>query len=95
MSLFHTFGPSIAALGLAVPVLGVGLSCALAPAWAETQSCSAAIKAVTGAADRQADATNNDKARTFLVEAEDELTDEDNEEDGMSQIERARKVREL
>ncbi|MGH6882554.1 hypothetical protein [Hypericibacter sp.] len=92
MSLFRNFGPSIAALGLAATVLGVGLSCALTPAWAGTQSCSAAIKAVTETANQQSDGTKKDKALKFLAEAQDELADEGDEEDCMSQVEKAKKV---
>jgi hypothetical protein len=92
MSLFRTFSPSIAALGLAATVLGVGLSCALAPAWAGTRSCEQEIKSITETANQQSDSTKKDKALSFLAAAQDELVEEGDEEDCMSQVDKARRV---
>ncbi|QEX19591.1 hypothetical protein FRZ44_49060 [Hypericibacter terrae] len=92
MSLFRTFSPSIAALGLAATVLGVGLSCALAPAWAGTRSCEQEIKSITETANQQSDGTKKDKALSFLAAAQDELVDEGDEEDCMSQVDKAKRV---
>jgi hypothetical protein len=92
MSLFRTFSPSIAALGFAATVLGVGLSCALAPAWAGTRSCEQEISTLTDAANQQSDETKKDGALKFLGEAKDELADEGDEEDCLGQVGKAKKV---
>lgn len=92
MSLFRTISSSIAAHGLAATLLGVGLSWALAPARAETRSCEKEIKVVTESANKQSDGTKKDRALKFLAEAQDELADEGDEEDCMSQVEKAKKV---
>ena len=92
MSLFRTLSPSIAALGLAATILGVGLSCALAPAWAGTRSCEQEIGIIAETANQQSDGTKKDKALTFLAEAKDELVDEGDEEDCMSQVDEAERA---
>jgi hypothetical protein len=48
MSMLRDLGLSIAALGISAGVLGVGLSCALTPAWAQGDSCAIQIEDLTG-----------------------------------------------
>lgn len=90
MSLFRALCPSIAALGLSATILGVGFS--LSPAWAEGQSCEKEIKAVTESANQQADGGKKDKALNYLAAAKDELANEGDEDDCMSQVDKAKKV---
>jgi hypothetical protein len=92
MALFRTLSPTIAALGLSATVLGVGLSCALSPAWAEGQSCEKEIAAVTQSANQQADDAKKEKALNYLADAKDELVDEGDEEDCLGQVDKAKKL---
>jgi hypothetical protein len=92
MSLFRILGPSIAALGFAATVLGTGLSCALAPAWATTESCVKEIKAVIESANHGPNGRRKDRALRFLAEAKDVLANEGDEQDCMTQLDRAGRV---
>ena len=92
MSLFHTLGPSIAVLGFAAILLGTGLSCALAPAWAATESCVKEIKAVTESAKLRPNGRRKDRALHFLAEAKDVLANEGDEQDCMIQLGKAKKA---
>ena len=92
MSMLRALSPSIAALGFSATILGVGLSCALTPAWAEGQSCEKEIADLTESANQQADANKMDKALNDLADARDELANESDEEDCMSQVGKAKKV---
>ncbi|HWA44377.1 MAG TPA: hypothetical protein VHA10_14280 [Hypericibacter adhaerens] len=92
MSIIRTLAPSVATLGFAAAILGLGFACALSPAWAEGPSCEKEIAAVTQAANQQADAAKKEKALNYLAEAKDELADEGDEEDCISQVDKAKKL---
>ena len=92
MSLFRALSPSIAALGLSATILGIGFAFTLSSAWAEGQSCEKEIKAVTESANQQTDGGKKDKAMNYLAAAKDELANEGDEEDCMSQVDKAKKV---
>jgi hypothetical protein len=92
MSITPAFNFSVSRLAVLLVALGIGSFYGLSAARADSQSCEKQIVAVAQVANQQTDSEKKDKALKYLAKAKDELVQEGDEEDCLSEVEKAKSL---